>query len=314
MSFNIKQRLLLKSKLKDFKSFTKKGELGRGYQGTVYKYCKKGNKLCVAVKKLYLDEDETKFVKDPLKKRLFKFGSFIELASMQLTNELVLQNISPNFVLNYSYSFKEHTGICSEDYPYKMYVYNEYISDAMTFTDWIKQYHDLPFYYNAYFQITVALYTLLKYFNMKHLDLHSGNILVKKITPGGYWKYIINDTTYYVPNLGYIFLINDFGQAWIPNNFKVWFTSLRKPRQSYDIQHLFNSTLDFSTSPPEFKTQIRKLIRKLSKNEHFKDIIRDFWYDMYKTKPSSKLLDTFNMNKSLVKTNIPKNLQHLAIF
>ena len=314
VSFNIKQRSIFKNKIKNWISLSKKGILGSGYQGTVFKYCKGNTNTCVAVKKLYLDHDESKFIDEPFKKRVFKFGSFIELASMQLTNQLVLQSICPNFVLNYHYYIKPHIGICNEDYPNKMYIYNEYISDATTYTDWIKQQHELPLYYNAYFQISVALYALLKYFNMKHIDLHSGNILVKKIPAGGYWKYTIDNSTYYVPNLGYIFLINDFGQAWIPNNFKVWFNSLRKPRQSYDIQHLFNSTLDFSTSPPEFKKEIRKLIRRLYKNESFADVIYDMWYDMYSTKPSGKLIDAFNLNKRLKIINIHSNLRNLVVF
>ncbi len=44
-----------------------------------------------------------------------------------------------------------------------------------------------------------------------HSDSHDGNFLYKKIHPGGYFHYKINEKNYYIPNLGYIWVIWDFG-------------------------------------------------------------------------------------------------------
>jgi hypothetical protein len=44
-----------------------------------------------------------------------------------------------------------------------------------------------------------------------HNDSHYGNFLYKKINPGGYFHYNINGKDYYIPNLGYIWVIWDFG-------------------------------------------------------------------------------------------------------
>ena len=43
-----------------------------------------------------------------------------------------------------------------------------------------------------------------------HFDIKKENILYYKINEGGYFQYKILDETFYVPNYGYLFVINDF--------------------------------------------------------------------------------------------------------
>ncbi len=306
--------------------FHKDELLGEGYQGKVHKYCKKNK--CVeplAVKKIYLPIKEGKFVDDIYNPKALKYGSYIELASNHLINELVLQGISPNFMLHYMHDIEERWGICSYDYPFKMYHYNEFINNAVSYTDWVSEDHSIHEWYNAFFQITTAIFALQKYFNMTHLDLHSDNILVKKVKKGGYWSYIINGNVYKVPNLGYQFFIVDFGHAWIPNNFKSWFISQKYKKKQihrgFDIYQLFKSTLSFDTAPKNFKKDVNYLIKKLRKNDDFDNIIEDIWGDKYVYDTSSgkvktvttKKLDTFNFDKRLYIKKIPKELQHLVV-
>ena len=169
--------------------------LGRGYQGTVYSYCDK--RTCVAVKKMYLENRQVRFLKKPFSHNALKYENFIELAVMRMTNELVLQKISPHFILHYKSTFKKREeGACTDQYLYSSKYYNELISGSETFTQWVKNKHDIDTWYNAYFQITTAIYCLQSYFNLTHLDLHSDNILVKRVKPGGVWKYKINGKNY----------------------------------------------------------------------------------------------------------------------
>jgi hypothetical protein len=307
--------------------FNKEKVLGEGYQGKVYQYCKKSH--CsndgIAVKKMYLDWKEGKYAEDIYNAKALKYGPFIELAANQLINELVLQEISPNFILNYAYEFEERWSICAETYPYKSYFYNEFISNSETYTDWVTKEHSIHLWYNAFFQITVAIYALQKYFNMTHLDLHSDNILVKKIKKGGYWTYVINGKEYKVPNLGYQFYISDFGHAWIPNEFKSWILSQKyKKKQihrAFDIYHLFKSTLSFDTAPKKFKKDVNYLIRKLRKDDNFENIIEELWDERYvydsssglPKKITSKRLNVYNMDKKLKSKNIPNELKHVVI-
>lgn len=305
----------------------KKKYLASGSQGDVYKYCftKPGQKLekCLVAKKVYTNIKESKYINDIFNKNALKYNVYIDIAVMTLTNQLVLQNICPNFVLNYSYSIKERvTGACKNDFPFKFTMYNELI-DGSTFDSWVREHHSIDEFYNAYFQITVALYSLHKYFNMTHLDLHSKNILVKSVSKGGYWKYIINDTEYYVPNLGFIFYLNDFDQVWVPQVFNSWFIrqkySKKRIHKGFDIMFLFRSTLHFSTSPKSFKADVRKLIKGLRNNTSFEEIILQIWGDRYKKQNTWKLLDTkkqlqkYNLNLKLNKDNVPNELKHVVL-
>jgi len=100
--------------------------------------------------------------------------------------------------------------------------------------------HTVDEWYNAYFQIFSAVYVIQKKMKMFHNDLHWGNVLVTQINKNkkfdsinnsqsdsnehdnsgendergnGYWKYVVDGVSYYIPNMGYIFKIWDFGLA-----------------------------------------------------------------------------------------------------
>lgn len=281
-----------------FKTIEKDKILGQGWQGTVYKYCEKTHCFDVAVKKIYLDTKESKYIDDPLNSKALKFGNYKELMSAKLINKLLLNQISPNFIFHYKSVYIERSGICNEDFPYKSIHYNELIPRAITYAEWVEDIHSLKEWYNAYFQIVCGLYVLQKYFNLTHLDLHSGNILVEKVPKGGYWQYIIEDNIYNVPNLGYIFYINDFGQAYMPKNMK---PPTKKIHNSVDLQMLFNSTFEYSTSNPEFKRHIKKIIKNLKTNSTFVDIIYEVWSNMYiyNSQVKGKPIEIYNTNKKI---------------
>jgi hypothetical protein len=288
--------------------------LGRGFQGVVYKYCDK--RLCTAVKKMYLENRQARHLKKPYTIQALKYENFIELASMKLTNELVLQKICPHFVLNYHSESTPRQGVCNDIYPYASKYYNEYIDNVELYTEWVKKQHTISEWYNAYFQITVAIFCLQRHLNMIHLDLHSDNVLVRSVKPGGYWKYTINKVDYYVPNLGYIFYINDFGHAWIPSNFQSWIVrrkyKTKRVHKNFDIVKLFTSTLEFSKSPKDFKNKIRYMIKQLEGDSNFINIIDEIW-ENYKKKSKSKKIETYNLDNQVDVKNIPKDLRHLVL-
>lgn len=325
MEYNIQTRKRLYKKITEGLDKTGRGSLqivkdkllGRGYQGTVYSYCDK--KTCVAVKKMYLENRQVRFLKKPFSHNALKYENFIELAVMRMTNELVLQKISPHFILHYKSTFKKREeGACTDQYLYSSKYYNELISGSETFTQWVKNKHDIDTWYNAYFQITTAIYCLQSYFNLTHLDLHSDNILVKRVKPGGVWKYKINGKNYYVPNYGYIFYINDFGHAWIPDSLQSWIVRKKykgknkKIYRNFDIMRLFQSTLDFSTSPASFKLTIRNIINDLGNDKNFIHIIESIW-NSYNKKPKGKIIESYDLDKSIDTKKLPNELKHLVL-
>lgn len=64
---------------------------------------------------------------------------------------------------------------------------------------------------NCLFQIMAGLYALQKHGAVLNFDIKAENIIVYKIQRGGYWTYDILNTTFYIPNYGYLFVITDFG-------------------------------------------------------------------------------------------------------
>lgn len=307
--------------LKNYKTnFQKVRKIGSGGHGVVFEMCH--NKKCMAVKKTYIDWKLADFFDDQFNSEALKEGIYIELLAGNLLTQIVLQGVSPHFAMNYAWDYKERdrADVCAEIYPYKMFHYNELIFNSETFTDWTKDIHSLKEWYNAYFQITSGIYVLQHYFNMTHFDLHADNVLVQRVKKGGYWNYKIDNVNYKVPNLGYRFFIIDLGSAFIGKKFKSWYEKQYKDNKritrSFDIMSLFESTLEFSTSPREFKSEIRKLIRDLDEKEHFASIIYDLWYENnYDTvRKGSKLLDSFDLDKPFDTTDIPKEIQHLITF
>ena len=287
-----RQKIYIKyseAKLK-INTFKKKRVLGEGAQGKVFKYCETDN-FCVAVKKIYIDNKTSKFINDINSKKALKNTVFIELFVNKLINKILLNNISPHFVFFYNNNFEERSGVCDDDYPYSSYFYNEYINNNQSFGDWIYKKKSLKLLYNAFFQITTAIYTAQTQFGLMHLDLHSENILVKKIPKGGHFKYIINDIEYNIPNLGYLFIINDFGYAWIPKN--------KKKDKEYDIKFILNDIKDLC--PAKIIFDLKYIIKNLKSNKiNFEDLINNIWGDMYKKIPSkSKLLETYYPDKTI---------------
>lgn len=66
---------------------------------------------------------------------------------------------------------------------------------------------------NCLFQVMAGLHCVQKNVQIMNFDVKAENVLYYKIPKGGCWKYVIMDTTFYLPNLGYLFVLNDFGLA-----------------------------------------------------------------------------------------------------
>jgi serine/threonine protein kinase len=79
------------------------------------------------------------------------------------------------------------------------------------FSSWLRSRPTEPEIYNALFQILAGLYALQKIGQVFNNDIKAPNILYYDVTPGGYWIYNILGTQYQVPNIGKLFVINDFG-------------------------------------------------------------------------------------------------------
>ena len=64
---------------------------------------------------------------------------------------------------------------------------------------------------NSIAQIYISIMFFHKYINAFHNDAHAGNFLYHRIKPGGYFHYNIYGQDFYLENIGYLWVIWDFG-------------------------------------------------------------------------------------------------------
>jgi len=86
------------------------------------------------------------------------------------------------------------------------------------FKNYIEHYHNNElFILNAISQIFISLMFFHNTIKAFHSDAHFGNFLFHKVKPGGYFHYNIHGVDYYLENIGYLWVIWDFG---LIRNFK----------------------------------------------------------------------------------------------
>ena len=80
-----------------------------------------------------------------------------------------------------------------------------------TLEKWQQDKHSEQEQYGAIFQCMAGIHTAQKYYQLSNEDIKDANILVSTCKPGGYWEYVVMGKSYYIPNSGEVFLINDYG-------------------------------------------------------------------------------------------------------
>jgi len=161
---------------------------------------------------------------------------------------------------------------------------------------------------NCVFQIAAGLYAIEKFYNMTHNDLHYGNVLVHEIKPGGFWRYKIDGKHYYVPNLGYLFVLWDFGMAHIPGKIKgrpEFYTENASPIPSEtDIGRIcavMNDPLRVKRARKYMGENQHRLLGLIMKNERRQQSVKEIletYFDDYRKKRASKvdIIDSYNMD------------------
>ena len=160
---------------------------------------------------------------------------------------------------------------------------------------------------NCIFQLATALYALEKFYKITHNDLHDGNVLVHKVEPGGFWHYKIDSKNYYLPNLGYVFVLWDFGMVHIPGKIKgrpEFQTMDSSPiptendlgRIAAAINELLRKKRAIKYMGKKIDPLLKKILRDDRMNVPLKDTIKDFTH-LRKSKPSSDMIiDSYNLD------------------
>ncbi len=128
-----------------------------------------------------------------------------EIKASKMANVIVTKGISPHFPRMYA----AKTNIKQP------YLITEYIDNSVSLYDLLKSRSlSNAAIQSITFQVMTAIYAMNVKAKFLHTDLHLNNILVKTVTPGGYWYYKIEGKYYKVPNTGYFIYVIDFGLAY----------------------------------------------------------------------------------------------------
>lgn len=180
--------------------------IGKGCYGNVYKGYKDSVTFAVKFSKLSKESVSKPYSLD--------YVSWYEPFFLKdIFRPLVINNVCPNLPLIYD------TFICEK---YKLTIKNQEEEHPCVITVVELASGDLKNYFNsgplaedlvysALFQIMAGLWAIQKYAQILHYDIKKENILFYKIRSGGYFHYKILGQDFYVPNLGYLFILNDFG-------------------------------------------------------------------------------------------------------
>jgi len=107
---------------------------------------------------------------------------------------------------------------------------------------------------NALVQVFISLMFFYKEINRLYNNFYSNeNLIYRKIKPGGYFHYKILDKDYYIENLGYIWMIDEFNHILSNSN-------------NSDIRNEFNNLIKiFTNSKSKFKNTLSNKIDEILK-------------------------------------------------
>ncbi len=302
------------------KRFGSPSIFGEAWLGYTFK-----NKYNVAIKKMPLGEDD-QYESYTYEQLMSGDSCWSEMTAYMLCTILVMSNVCPNLPVLYKYFWCPSCKFVNKAIKGKatrpcLLVVNELANgDLKMYLEKKPEIWTPGLVDSCVFQIAAGLYALEKYYGMTHNDLHYGNILVHEIPAGGYWHYKIHGKHYYVPNLGYLFLLWDFGMTNIPGKIKgrpEFYTVDASPiPNETDIGRICAVMADplRSRKVKNMKGKQHEILGKIIKNEHrqqpVREIIEEYFTHFKKKVSNEKIIDNYNMDltRKQLKNAHPKEL------
>jgi|694.fasta_scaffold00159_40 hypothetical protein len=158
-----------------------------------------------SVKEIFILEKMLDFVKKGYQNLPIIYNSFNKLQKSYIIN-----NMNPNIEVE---NFELIKSFFKSNKNYNVYINelaNGDLEKFLSLYDKVDSEITEDILLNAVSQILMSIATLHS-LGISHHDTHHGNFLYHKINPGGYIKYTIGTESYYIKNLGYLWVIWDFG-------------------------------------------------------------------------------------------------------
>jgi serine/threonine protein kinase len=195
------------------KYFTNVRAVGKGSFGTVYiaNVQIKNEVRSIAIKEGQITKTEA----DRAKKVEFP----LEYLYNQLMNNILNNGFCPSFSYTYCILFCDHCEVLQSFYKPNGQIGNRSKMTTCSVTmvekadSDLKGLNDQCAQLSALFQILAAVHCIHVLYGMHHRDIKIENILMRKIDRRNneYWLYKVDGVDYYVPNAGFIAILNDFG-------------------------------------------------------------------------------------------------------
>lgn len=294
------------------KRFGSPSAFGEAWLG--YTFEKKGSKFNVAIKKMTLSTTDLgqSFTREQLMSGSSSWG---EMAAYIVCTTLVMAKICPNLPVLYKYFWCPNCKFVNKAIKGKtvrpcLLVVNELADyDLKTFIKNKLHVWNPALVDNCVFQIAAGLYSLKKFYNMTHNDLHMGNVLVHEIPAGGYWHYKIDGKNYYIPNMGYLFVLWDFGMVHIPDKIKgqpefytVDDTPIPSETDIGRICSVMSDPLYTKRAKKYLGAKRHQLLGNIMKREKLQqpleEILLEYFPGFHKKPKEEHIIDTYNMDYS----------------
>jgi hypothetical protein len=198
-------------------------EIGKGTFGQIYLTTLNTEKIIVKEanlsrleenilrKNVFLKDKSLEELIEKKKKNIFPR----EHKNLSYVNELLLSKKCPNFLYTYKMSLCDGckvVGLFTKK-PSVRACYVTFMEPADFDLASINKRININQQFSIFYQLLCSVYSIHHYYAMYHTDIKSRNILVKRIKPGGCFKYVIGDKTYYIENTGLLVFLADFGVA-----------------------------------------------------------------------------------------------------
>ena len=152
---------------------------------------------------------------------------------------------------------------------------------------------------NAITQIFFSISNFSHYTGFIHKDAHWGNFLYHKIEPGGYFYYKVNGIDVYLENIGFIWVIWDYGKATKITSHNVMRDYRRIIKAFYPKLYggfIYNN-ITYNTKDIDFALNVSRSLRVVSYNRDSyktkKKQIHNILFDLYPElliKPNESLI------------------------
>jgi hypothetical protein len=220
-----------------------------------------------------------------------------ELKALKLINDVVKKRICHNLPLYFThylcnYCMYARSTVIGDKTKNCMLILNELADYDLR--NWVAEMSTLDLdevemtklWYNIFFQIFIGIYVLQKYCDLVHRDLHWGNVLITKVKKGGYWKYILNGVDYYLPNMGYIAKLWDFGQSMSMTHFQRtkddWETIQEINQNESSLNSYYSSDVERIIEIDRWIENTNTITNKKVMTENFRNMLRHIRKDTNK--------------------------------